>query len=511
MGTKLKLRLLGFVVAVAAGLAMAIGGVLATAPASSASTSSTRTASVRTARQVAATKSVPRGRYRSAAASPIRHVVVIDMENHSFDNVLGFWCDAHPGRCPEGGMPKSVTLSNGATVTPTTDPDTVPDVRHTVASQLAAMNISGGVPQMNGWQNIPDGSCAPATNYQCVSGYQGGHVPNIRALANKFAISDHTFSMADSPSWGGHLYPVMGSLDNFTGDNPVAAPGVTPGEGWGCDSNKVTPWVSPGGPPPLPPAGTIENIPSCIPDPNLGLPNGGAFEPTPAAYHATIMDELQQAGLSWKIYGPDAPSDGGYIWAVCPSIAECRYTNQATKLVEPSQFFTDASSGKLPSFSLVSAGGAGNLTLSSCHNKFSMTACDNYIGQLVSSVENGPAWPTTAIFITFDDFGGFYDQVPPPLNPDGTQEGPRLPLIIVSPYARSAYTDTTSTTFAGILGYVEHNFGLAPLDVNDSSAYDFSNAFNYNQTPLKPIRLARRPLPATAKHIHVSAIGKDPS
>jgi phospholipase C len=458
-----------------------------------------------------AVSSTIRHRTSSAAGSPIKHVVVIDMENHSFDNVLGFWCDHHLRRCPDGGMPTSVTLSDGTTVTPTTDPDTVPDVLHTVASQLAAMNIDGGVPQMNGWQNIPDGSCAASTNYQCVSGYQGWQVPNIRALAKNFAISDHTFSMGDSPSWGGHLYAVMGSLDDFTGDNPVAASGVTPGEGWGCDSNKVTPWISPGGPPPLPPAGTVEDIPSCIPDPNLGLPNGGAFEPTPAAYHATIMDELQQAGLSWKIYGPDAPSDGGYIWAVCPSIAECRYTHQATRLLEPSQFFTDASHGKLPSFSLVSAGGAGRLTLSSCHNKFSMTACDNYIGQLVSSVENGPAWLSTAIFITFDDFGGFYDQVPPPLNPDGTQEGPRLPLIIASPYARPGYTDTTSTSFAGILAYVEHNFGLAPLGVNDQSAYDFTNAFNYSQTPLKPIRLARRPLPASARHIHISAVGKDPS
>jgi phospholipase C len=458
-----------------------------------------------------AVSSTIRHRTSSAAGSPIKHVVVIDMENHSFDNVLGFWCDHHLRRCPDGGMPTSVTLSDGTTVTPTTDPDTVPEVPHTVASQLAAMNIDGGVAQMNGWQNIPGGSCAASTNYQCVSGYQGWQVPNIRALAKNFAISDHTFSMGDSPSWGGHLYAVMGSLDDFTGDNPVAASGVTPGEGWGCDSNKVTPWISPGGPPPLPPAGTVEDIPSCIPDPNLGLPNGGAFEPTPAAYHATIMDELQQAGLSWKIYGPDAPSDGGYIWAVCPSIAECRYTHQATRLLEPSQFFTDASHGKLPSFSLVSAGGAGRLTLSSCHNKFSMTACDNYIGQLVSSVENGPAWPSTAIFITFDDFGGFYDQVPPPLNPDGTQEGPRLPLIIASPYARPGYTDTTSTSFAGILAYVEHNFGLAPLGVNDQSAYDFTNAFNYSQTPLKPIRLARRPLPASARHIHISAVGKDPS
>jgi phospholipase C len=440
---------------------------------------------------------------RAATATPISHVVVIDMENHSFDNVLGFWCDANPNRCPHGGMPTSVTLSNGATLTPSVDPDTIPNVLHTVGSQVAAMHNVDGVPRMDGWQNIPDGSCAASTNYQCVSGYLPEQIPNLTALAQHFGISDDTFSMAAAPSWGGHLYAVMASLDHFTGDNPVPAPGVTAGPGWGCDSDKITPWRSS--------TGTLELIPSCIPDFKLGVANGGAFEPTPAAYHATIMDELDKAGLTWKIYGAPGTKDGGYLWSVCPSIAECHYTNQNTRLVEASQFGTDASTGHLPSFSLVVSGGAGHLTLSSCHNKFSMTACDNYIGQLVSSIEQGPAWPSTAIFITFDDFGGFYDQVPPPPNPDGTQEGPRLPLIIVSPYARPGYTDTTSSSFAGILAYVEHNFGLPSLSLKDRSAYDFHNAFNYSQTPLKPIPLRPRPLPASARHIHASAIGKDPS
>ena len=159
----------------------------------------------------------------------------------------------------------------------------------------------------------------------------------------------------------------------------------------------------------------------------------------------------------------------------------------------------------------MTAGGPNDLELSGCHNEFSMTACDNYIGQLASAIEQSPEWSSTAVFITFDDFGGFYDQAPPPVNPDGTLEGPRLPLIIVSPYARPGHTDIHATTFAGILAYLEHNFGLVPLDANDADAYDFHKAFDYCQTPLKPIRLRRRPLPASAKHIRVSAVGKDPS
>lgn len=435
---------------------------------------------------------------------PVRHVIVIDLENHSFDNVLGYWCDDNPGRCPDGGMPTSVKLSNGAVVTPSVSPDTVPHVSHSVNSQLAAMHIQGGVPRMDGWENIRHGGCAASTNYQCVSGYQPGQIPNITALATQFAISDRTFSMGDSPSWGGHLYAAMASLDGFTGDNPYPAPGVTTGPGWGCDSDRVGSWLSP--------SGALERIPSCIPDYSLGLANGGAFEPTPAAYEPTIFDELHNAGLSWKIYGAASPGAVGYDWSICPSIAECEYTTQRKRLVDASRFVANATKGALPALAVVTAGGASqSAAAGSCHNDLSMTACDNYIGQLVSAVEAGPEWSSSAIFITFDDFGGFYDQLAPSRNPDNTLQGPRLPLVIVSPYARARYTDTTSTTYAGVLAYVEHNFGLSALSINDLDAYDFSDAFDYTQSPLRPAHLSQRPLPASARHISAASVANDTS
>lgn len=437
-------------------------------------------------------------------ATPVRHVIVIDLENHSFDNVLGYWCHASPGRCPDGGMPTSVKLSDGSVVAPTVSPDTIPHVTHSVDSELAAMHIQGGVPRMNGWEKIRYGSCDASSNYQCISGYRPSQVPNITSLATRFAISDRTFSMGDSPSWGGHLYAAMASLDGFTGENPYPTPGFTLGPGWGCDSYRVASWLSP--------SGAIERIPSCIPDYKLGLANGGAFEPTPAAYEPTIFDELHNAGLTWKIYGAATLDDVGYKWSICPSIAECEYTAQRKRLVDASHFITNATKGTLPTFSVVTAGGLSQAAAAgSCHNDMSMTACDNYIGRLVSAAENGPEWSSTAIFITFDDFGGFYDQVAPSRNPDNTWQGPRLPLIIVSPYARSRYTDTASTTYAGILAYVEHDFGLPSLSVNDLGAYDFSNAFDYTQAALKPIHLPQRPLAPSAKHISVSAVARDTS
>jgi phospholipase C len=444
------------------------------------------------------------GAPQAAPVTPIRHVVVLYLENHTFDNVLGYWCDSHPGRCPDGGLPASVALSNGTVVTPGITPDTIPDVGHSVKGQQAAIN--GG--KMNGWQNV-DG-CQASTRYACISGYQPGHIPNETTLAQRFAISDRTFSMANSPSWGGHLYVATSSLDGFWGDNPQPATGPgapVPGPGWGCDSSKVTPWTDPQGK-------DHTDTPSCIPDPALGLPNGGAFKATPVPYIPTIFDRLDAARLSWKIYGTTKPATSGgwtdYNWSICPSLADCLYTRQDGNLVPSSQFVAAARAGNLPSYSVVVPGNGTQAY--SQHNGRSMAAGDNWIGQVARAVMNGPQWSSTALFITYDDCGCFYDHVRPGANPDGTPQGPRMPLVIVSPYARPGYTDTTPTTFAGILAFTEHTFGLAPLNANDRSAYGFGNAFNFAQVPLRPVPMVMSPLPRSARHIHLTpAMLSDPT
>ena len=444
---------------------------------------------------------------RARRASPVRHVVVIFLENHTFDNVLGYWCHVTPRRCPDGGMPSSVRLSDGTVVTPSVMPDKVPMVRHMTIDQQNA--IDGGL--MDGWQLIP--GCTAASNYACVAGYKPAQVPNLTALASRFAISDRTFSLQDSPSFFGHLDIVAPTSDGFTGGNPVPDKHAAPGVGWGCDAGTQTTWVN---------AGVTRLVPSCIPDRSLTVPNGGAYKPTPVPQVPAIMDRLDAAGLPWRIYGNTCLTETvsasgletctsakpGYQWSICPSFAKCLYT-QAGNVAPDSQFLTDAATaGRLPAFSVVTTG----INTDSEHNGFSMTAGDNWLGQLVSAVMNGPNWASTAIFITYDDCGCFYDQVPPGTNPDGTPQGPRVPLVIVSPYAKAGYTDTSKTTFAGILAYTEHTFGLAPLGANDAQAYDFSNAFNYSQLPLKRVPMVHRPLPASARRIRVTpALANDPT
>jgi phospholipase C len=418
----------------------------------------------------------------SPGNTPIKHIVLFYQENHSFDNVLGALCAANTRAMPCDGATTGL-LPNGTSIPLSQTPDIVPTVDHSVQTQTTA--IDGG--KMDGFAKL--GGCnSPA--YACYSSYQPSQIPNTAALATKFAISDRTFELSPVPSWGAHLELVAQTLDGFLGNNPFYNTSASPppmGQGWGCDSNKDMYWTAPG-------ATTRTPEPACIPDPSLDpvrYPNGGAYRPTPVQHVDTIMDRLDAAGLSWKLY------TSNYDWAICPTFADCLDTSQKLNMVSPSRFTTDAQNGTLPSFSiLLPQGGTSGAT--SQHNGTSMAVGDNWIGAAVSAIENGPDWSSTAIFITWDDCGCFYDHVPPPVS----TEGIRVPMIIVSPYAKPGFADSTNATFASMLAFTEATFGLTPLGPNDANAYDYSNAFDYQQTPLAPMPMTQQPIsPAELQYL----------
>ncbi|MHB8490554.1 MAG: alkaline phosphatase family protein [Candidatus Dormibacteria bacterium] len=410
----------------------------------------------------------------SPGNTPIKHIVLFFQENHSFDNVLGALCAANTRATPCDGATTGL-LPNGTTIPLSQTPDIVPTLDHGFQAQTTS--IDGG--KMDGYANL--GGCnAPA--YACYSSYQPSQIPNTAALATTFAISDRTFELSPVPSWGAHLELVAQTLDGFIGNNPFYNTSASPppvGQGWGCDSNNDAYWTAPG-------STTSTPEPACVPDPSLNpaqYPYGGAYRSTPVQHVDTIMDRLDAAGLSWKLYTSD------YDWAICPTFADCLDTSQKLNMVAPSQFTTDAQNGTLPSFSILLPQG-GNSGATSQHNGTSMAVGDNWIGAAVSAVENGPDWSSTAIFITWDDCGCFYDHVPPPVSTWGI----RVPMIIVSPYAKPGFTDSTNATFGSMLAFTEATFGLAPLGPNDAAAYDYSNAFNYQQTPLAPVPMTQRPI-----------------
>ncbi|MEA2507534.1 MAG: hypothetical protein QOH48_2152 [Actinomycetota bacterium] len=430
------------------------------------------------------------------AQTPIHHVVIIDQENRSFDHVLGKLCAevasgriVRPGNNSHcDGATKGV-LANGSKVSLTSAPDANPEVDHTVAGQQVV--IDGG--KMDGFSKISGCTSTDPKPYGCLDQYDplagpcqtatGSCIPNISQLAEDFTISDRTFEFRATPTWAGHMVLASASLDGFIGHNPRATALSPSGShpGWGCDSGLDSQWWN----------GTKAVFePACIPDKS----GAGPYRASPVQYVPTIFDRLDGAGLGWRIYGAtgSTTSGGQYGHSICPTFYECLST-QRSHLVTSTSFTTDATTGHLPAVSwLMPPAGSGQ------HPPHSMVQGDAWLGQMIDSIEHGPEWGSTAIFLTWDDCGCFYDHVNPLSY--GPNLGVRVPMIIISPYARQGYTDSTPATFVSLLAFIEHDFGLAPLNQADGNAYDFSNAFNYSQTPLSAVSLS--------KHATISAAEK---
>ena len=115
------------------------------------------------------------------------------------------------------------------------------------------------------------------------------------------------------------------------------------------------------------------------------------------------------------------------------------------------------------------------------------------IGSAVTALETGPLWDSTALFITWDDCGCFYDHVAPPA---GSGLGIRVPLLIVSPYAKAGFTDSTTASFDSITRYAEEVLGIPSMGAGDATAYDFADSFDYSQRPLAPARMVTSQIPA---------------
>ncbi len=410
-------------------------------------------------------------------SSPIKHVVVIFQENHSFDETLGALCLSQ--RLPDGsprcnGRARGL-LPDGSKIKLTQEPDIVPSVEHDGLGQISAINGINGF-KMNNFPAIA--GCGPPA-YACYTHFLPSQIPNLASLATKFVISDRTFELSRVPSWHAHMELGSGTLDGFAenpGVNPFPGTAGAGSPGWGCNSLRDAWWYSP----------TQQKniaVPSCIPKPD----GSGPYRSSPVKWVPTIMDRMSAAGRSWRIYADN--NTQSYLWGVCPTFADCLYSSQINNMRVASNILTDISGGQLPALSYVIP-----TADDSQHNGESMLDGDNWIGQVVNAIGQSQYWNSTAIFITYDDCGCFYDHVPPP-----NGWGVRVPMVIVSPYAKPGYTDHTSASFASILAFTEHVFSLAPLGTSDANAYDYSRSFNFSQTPLPPLSLKTHPIPQWEK------------
>jgi phospholipase C len=398
-------------------------------------------------------------------------VVVIYQENHSFDNVLGRYC-VKSGRC-DGSL--TGKLRDGSPIRLRKSPDLVPPVGHTGDAQTRA--IDGG--KMDGWTTIQ--GCRESQNYGCFTQFTPSQIPNLTHLARHFAMSDRTFYMDNVATWGAHLELVTGTLDGFLGIERPMGPSPAPGAGWGCDSGRDAGWR----PDPVSPA---SRVPACVPDYSLNpnrYPYGGAYRPTPVQHVPTLMDQLDTAGRSWRLYSATGPKKNGYGLAICPTFAGCLYTSQHRNLVDHRDVLSDARRGRLPNFSIVLP-----TWKTSQHNDESMAIGDNWIGKVVGTIERSPDWRSTAILISYDDCGCFYDHVPPPAG-----MGIRTPMVMVSPWVKPGYVDSRATSIASVMAFAERSFDLPALTPRDADAYSYRHAFDFHQRPVRPAAMTKTSVP----------------
>jgi phospholipase C len=371
----------------------------------------------------------------------IKHIVFIIKENRSFDQYFGTF--------PGADGATSGRTSSGKLISPLPrTPDKTPhDLGHGWADAHSA--VDGG--KMDKFDLVALGSD--------LLGYtqmQQADIPNYFAYAHQFVLADHMFSSLEGPSFPNHLYTVGAQSGGAIGNLLNVTNGA-----WGCDSD----------------AGATVNV----------MDNSGNITPQfPCFDFRTIPDSLQSAGVSWKYYAPGF-GQSGYNWSALDAIRHIRNGSLwSTNVVSDAQFVSDAQSGNLPSVSWLISGPTSE------HPPDSTCLGENWTVQQINAIMQGPDWDSTAIFLTWDDFGGFYDHVPPP-GLDQFGLGPRVPLLIISPYAKQGLISHTQYEFSSFLAFLETRFSLKALTSRDAAANNMTDSFDFSQTPQPPFLLNVRP------------------
>ena len=190
------------------------------------------------------------------------------------------------------------------------------------------------------------------------------------------------------------------------------------------------------------------------------------------------------------------------IWNVLPGFTDVHQDNQLSSIQDQTKFSAQAKAGTLPAVSWVLPN-----AYDSEHPPALVSAGQSYVTNIVNQVMAGPDWNSTAIFLTWDDWGGFYDHVVPP-NVDALGYGIRVPAMVISPYAKTGYVDHQPLSYDAYLKFIEDDFlGGARLDPktdgrpdprptvreNASILGNLVNDFNFNQPPRTPMMLPTGP------------------
>lgn len=395
----------------------------------------------------------------NAPTYPIKHVVIIVRENHSFDNLFG--------RFPGADGATTAQLPNGKKIPLGHTPDhTLLDISH--AGGAAAFAVDGG--RMDRFAQLP-GAIQNGRDIADSQYYQSD-IPAYWSYAQHFTLADHFFSTILGPSFPNHLVTIAASSAN-TIDNPRG----NTYHAWGCDSGPYS-------------------VVSAV-DPL----SGEHYLTKPCFNIPTMADSFQRYNISWKYYAPRA-FGSGYIWSSFDAIRRVRLSNLwKTNVPLDTSFITDVQSGKLPAVSWLVTNAE-----QSEHPPYSMCVGENWTVDQINAVMKSAYWPSTLIVLTWDDFGGFYDHVAP-RRLDYISLGPRVPAIIISPYARPHNIDRNQMDFTSILKFVEQDFRLPALNGRDRRAFSLLSSLDFKQRPLSPLVLAKRTCDAADQNIHITVQG----
>lgn len=405
--------------------------------------------------------------------TPIDHVIFIIKENRTFDHYFG----TYPGvdgasqggtlRCGEaaGCRPsRTVPLRRAPYVQPH-------DITHGFSSGLYAIN--GG--EMNGFNVVGAGLD--------LSGYvqhSRETIPNYWAYADRFVLADRFFTSMYGPTFPEHLYTVAaqayGIIDNKSNNDT---------EGNYCDDPKEYTQRFPVEDLSKRDIRRIMRLEDRITDdwPNQINRISPYWETTRTCFDIKVLpDLLERAGISWKYYANDDVWMNGL-----QSIRHIRYDRSiwGPKVVPPEDFVRDVAQGRLPAVSwLVPPEGINE------HPGAGTNVClgENWTVEQINAVMRSPEWRRTAIVLVWDDFGGFYDHVPPP-HYDIMGLGPRTPALIISPWSRAGDSpdggsiDHTTYEFSSVLRFIEKLHGLKAMTDRDRRADPLSGAFDFESDP----------------------------
>jgi phospholipase C len=400
--------------------------------------------------------------------TPLEHVIVIVKENHTFDNYFG----SFPGA--EGTA--TFTTSDGAQH-PVPHANQALDMCH--KSSCAIVDYNHG--RNDGW-DLPGGSGDPTfgilgSRERVYGQYFEQDIPNYWKYARTFTLGDHFFADHLGPSFPGHLF-YLAAQGGWAMDNPPIGGLESGGYYWGCDESSETI--------------NVQNQASCT------------LDQRSACLDIPSLPDILPAGISWKFYSSNV-SIGAKPWSMFEAIKKIRNGEGWTHVVNIAELAADIEAGTLPNVSWVVS-----QDLDDEHPMIG-TVCDgeNWTVEqinLIMKESHFGYWQKTAIFITWDDFGGWYDHVPPPrqygcdkTHPYGL--GFRLPLIVISPYAKPGFVFNEVSEQASVPRFIEKVFGatktLSDLDpaAQDGNANDLMGAFDFGQAPLPPLVLATHDCP----------------